>query len=152
MSAGQAAQGLGEINQLRTLPCQPSGNWGWSEQRPRQERHHSLCTCVCVYTECDSSLSLLRNASISMNVETVGEHTVKFEDKALREGIVRMLKGNSSKPVWVSVDRTQPECDYLVVQWLFVFFRCWNAISLLIASLNQTNVLVVTLIQMNVYL
>ncbi|KAE8293253.1 Piezo-type mechanosensitive ion channel component 2 Protein FAM38B [Larimichthys crocea] len=43
--------------------------------------------------------TLLRNASISMNVETVGEHTVKFEDKALREGIVRMLKGNSSKPV-----------------------------------------------------
>uniref|UniRef100_A0A7N8XGX8 Piezo-type mechanosensitive ion channel component n=1 Tax=Mastacembelus armatus TaxID=205130 RepID=A0A7N8XGX8_9TELE len=29
---------------------------------------------------------------------TVGEHTVKFEDKALREGIIQMLKGNSSKP------------------------------------------------------
>ncbi|XP_049437555.1 piezo-type mechanosensitive ion channel component 2 [Epinephelus fuscoguttatus] len=43
--------------------------------------------------------TLLRNASISMVVETVGEHTVKFEDKALREGIVQMLKGNSSKPV-----------------------------------------------------
>lgn len=46
-----------------------------------------------------SSPSLLRNASISMNAETVGEHTVKFEDKALREGIVHMLKGNNSKPV-----------------------------------------------------
>lgn len=44
-------------------------------------------------------LPLLRNASISMNAEAVGEHTVKFEDKALREGIVHMLKGNSSKPV-----------------------------------------------------
>ncbi|XP_070695122.1 piezo-type mechanosensitive ion channel component 2 [Pempheris klunzingeri] len=43
--------------------------------------------------------TLLRNASISMNAETVGEHTVKFEDKALMEGIVNMLKGNSSKPV-----------------------------------------------------
>lgn len=43
--------------------------------------------------------SCLRNASISMNAETTGEHTVKFEDKALIEGIVHMLKGNSSKPV-----------------------------------------------------
>uniref|UniRef100_A0A087XPM9 Uncharacterized protein n=1 Tax=Poecilia formosa TaxID=48698 RepID=A0A087XPM9_POEFO len=43
--------------------------------------------------------TLLRNASISMNVEAVGEHTVKFEDMALRDGIVQMLKGNSNKPV-----------------------------------------------------
>lgn len=34
-----------------------------------------------------------------MNAETMGEHTLKFEDKALREGIVHMLKGNSTKPV-----------------------------------------------------
>ncbi|KAI3357269.1 hypothetical protein L3Q82_015721 [Scortum barcoo] len=46
--------------------------------------------------------TLLRNASISMNAETVGEHTVKFEDKALREGIVHMLKGNSSKPLLIN--------------------------------------------------
>ncbi|XP_029291030.1 LOW QUALITY PROTEIN: piezo-type mechanosensitive ion channel component 2 [Cottoperca gobio] len=46
--------------------------------------------------------TLLRNASISMVVETVGEHTVKFEDNALREGIVHMLKGNSSKPVFIN--------------------------------------------------
>ncbi|XP_031142000.1 piezo-type mechanosensitive ion channel component 2 [Sander lucioperca] len=45
--------------------------------------------------------TLLRNASISMVVETVGEHTVKFEDEALREGIVHMLNGNSSKPVLI---------------------------------------------------
>lgn len=45
------------------------------------------------------SARLLRNASISMNPETVGERTVKFEDKALREGIIHMLNGNSSKPV-----------------------------------------------------
>uniref|UniRef100_H3D382 Uncharacterized protein n=1 Tax=Tetraodon nigroviridis TaxID=99883 RepID=H3D382_TETNG len=45
--------------------------------------------------------TLLRNASISMNAETTGEHTVKFEDKALIEGIVQMLKGNSSKPVMI---------------------------------------------------
>ncbi|KAM7412257.1 hypothetical protein PAMA_021957 [Pampus argenteus] len=46
--------------------------------------------------------TLLRNASISMHMETAGEHTVKFEDKALRDGIVRMLKGNSSKPVIIN--------------------------------------------------
>uniref|UniRef100_G3NS95 Piezo non-specific cation channel R-Ras-binding domain-containing protein n=1 Tax=Gasterosteus aculeatus TaxID=69293 RepID=G3NS95_GASAC len=46
--------------------------------------------------------TLLRNASISMNPETVGERTVKFEDKALREGIIHMLNGNSSKPVYYS--------------------------------------------------
>ncbi|KAM7404453.1 hypothetical protein PAMP_011798 [Pampus punctatissimus] len=46
--------------------------------------------------------TLLRNASISMHMETAGEHTVKFEDKALRDGIVRMLKGNNSKPVIIN--------------------------------------------------
>ncbi|XP_028266562.1 piezo-type mechanosensitive ion channel component 2 [Parambassis ranga] len=46
--------------------------------------------------------TLLRNASISMNVESVGEHTVKYDDEALREGIVHMLKGNSSKPVIIN--------------------------------------------------
>ncbi|KAK7884332.1 hypothetical protein WMY93_027455 [Mugilogobius chulae] len=46
--------------------------------------------------------TLLRNASISMNPETVGEHTVKYEDMVLREGIVQMLKGNSSKPVIIN--------------------------------------------------
>nr|XP_020470497.1 piezo-type mechanosensitive ion channel component 2-like [Monopterus albus] len=45
--------------------------------------------------------TLLRNASISQNAVTVGEHTVKFEDKDLREGIIYMLKGNSSKPVMI---------------------------------------------------
>ncbi|XP_055788849.1 piezo-type mechanosensitive ion channel component 2-like [Salvelinus fontinalis] len=39
---------------------------------------------------------LLRNASLSMNVETVGEHTVKYEDRALRDQIVQMLKGTRS--------------------------------------------------------
>uniref|UniRef100_A0A672G234 Uncharacterized protein n=1 Tax=Salarias fasciatus TaxID=181472 RepID=A0A672G234_SALFA len=47
----------------------------------------------------NSSHIYITNASISMNAETIGEHTVKFEDKALREEIVRMLNGNSSKPV-----------------------------------------------------
>ncbi|CAG6021218.1 unnamed protein product [Menidia menidia] len=46
--------------------------------------------------------TLLRNASISMIVEALGEHTVKFSDKALRDGIVAMLKGNSSKPVIIN--------------------------------------------------
>ncbi|XP_072304739.1 piezo-type mechanosensitive ion channel component 2 [Eucyclogobius newberryi] len=43
--------------------------------------------------------TLLRNASISMHPESAGEHTVKYEDSLLREGIVQMLKGNGSKPV-----------------------------------------------------
>nr|XP_049608911.1 piezo-type mechanosensitive ion channel component 2 isoform X1 [Syngnathus scovelli] len=43
--------------------------------------------------------TLLRDAAISMNAETVGENTVKFEDEALKEGIVHMLKGDSSKHV-----------------------------------------------------
>ncbi|XP_038863404.1 piezo-type mechanosensitive ion channel component 2-like [Salvelinus namaycush] len=42
---------------------------------------------------------LLRNASLSMNVETVGEHTVKYEDRALRDQIVQMLKGTRSDSV-----------------------------------------------------
>ncbi|XP_072222975.1 piezo-type mechanosensitive ion channel component 2 [Leuresthes tenuis] len=46
--------------------------------------------------------TLLRNASIAMNVEALGEHTVKFDDKVLRDGIVNMLKGNSSKPVIIN--------------------------------------------------
>ncbi|XP_058500051.1 piezo-type mechanosensitive ion channel component 2 [Solea solea] len=46
--------------------------------------------------------TLIRNASISMHAESVGEHTVKFEDKTLREGIIHMLKGNSSKPVIIN--------------------------------------------------
>ncbi|XP_031660217.1 piezo-type mechanosensitive ion channel component 2-like [Oncorhynchus kisutch] len=42
---------------------------------------------------------LLRNASLSMNVETVGEHTVKYEDRALRDQIVQMLIGTRSDSV-----------------------------------------------------
>lgn len=55
----------------------------------------STCTCVHVLR----APSILRNASISVNAETAGEHTVKFEDKALIDGIVHMLRSNSSKPV-----------------------------------------------------
>lgn len=72
----------------------------------------SFCKCLCVRTHPTECLVMfggahrrfppsLRNASISMVPETMGEHTVKFEDKALKDGIVHMLKGNSSKPVWV---------------------------------------------------
>ncbi|TNN60308.1 Piezo-type mechanosensitive ion channel component 2 [Liparis tanakae] len=42
---------------------------------------------------------LIRDPSISMVPESVGENTVKYEDKALREGLVNMLNGNSSKPL-----------------------------------------------------
>ncbi|KAJ8264837.1 hypothetical protein COCON_G00139360 [Conger conger] len=43
--------------------------------------------------------ALLRNASLVMNVETVGEHTVKYEDKKLKDEIVQMLQGTRSEPV-----------------------------------------------------
>ncbi|KAF4070720.1 hypothetical protein AMELA_G00288690 [Ameiurus melas] len=43
--------------------------------------------------------TLMRNASISMNAETIGEHTVKYKDKELQENIVQMLKGTRTKPV-----------------------------------------------------
>lgn len=64
----------------------------------RSVRALPFVLCVCFFCILKASFCL-RNASISMNAETTGEHTVKFEDKALIEGIVHMLKGDSSKPV-----------------------------------------------------
>lgn len=55
--------------------------------------------CVTLEVKYVNCASLLRNASISMVVESVGEHTMKFDDKALMDGIVQMLKGNHSKSV-----------------------------------------------------
>ncbi|KAG7259585.1 hypothetical protein CRUP_003966 [Coryphaenoides rupestris] len=43
--------------------------------------------------------TLLRNASISMNVESMGEHTVKYLNSTLRDSIVQMLRGFSREPV-----------------------------------------------------
>ncbi|XP_042564868.1 piezo-type mechanosensitive ion channel component 2 [Clupea harengus] len=43
--------------------------------------------------------TLLRNTSICMNAETMGEYTVKYEDRRLRDEIVQMLKGNRSNVV-----------------------------------------------------
>ncbi|KAK3566022.1 hypothetical protein QTP86_024184, partial [Hemibagrus guttatus] len=43
--------------------------------------------------------TLTRNASIAMNVESIGEHTVKYEDKVLQHNLVQMLKGERTKPV-----------------------------------------------------
>ncbi|KAM4609898.1 piezo-type mechanosensitive ion channel component 2 [Polymixia lowei] len=42
--------------------------------------------------------TLVRNASLSMTVETAGEHTVKYDNSTLRD-IVQMLKGESKNPV-----------------------------------------------------
>ncbi|XP_060788684.1 piezo-type mechanosensitive ion channel component 2 [Neoarius graeffei] len=43
--------------------------------------------------------TLLRNASIVMNAETIGERTVKYEDKELQHNLVQMLKGKRTNPV-----------------------------------------------------
>uniref|UniRef100_A0A8B9KR01 Piezo type mechanosensitive ion channel component 2 n=1 Tax=Astyanax mexicanus TaxID=7994 RepID=A0A8B9KR01_ASTMX len=37
--------------------------------------------------------TLLRNASLVMNAETAGEHTVKYEDQDLKDSLVQMLQG-----------------------------------------------------------
>ncbi|XP_066558966.1 piezo-type mechanosensitive ion channel component 2 [Amia ocellicauda] len=46
--------------------------------------------------------TLLRNASLVMNAQTAGEHTVKYEDKGMRDEIVQMLQGTRSQPVILS--------------------------------------------------
>ncbi|XP_072538712.1 piezo-type mechanosensitive ion channel component 2 [Salminus brasiliensis] len=43
--------------------------------------------------------TLLRNASLVMNAETAGEHTVKYEDKELKDSLVQMLRGTRSNAV-----------------------------------------------------
>ncbi|XP_036388553.1 piezo-type mechanosensitive ion channel component 2 [Megalops cyprinoides] len=43
--------------------------------------------------------TLLRNASLVMNVEATGEHTVKYQDERLRDEIVQMLKGSRTEAV-----------------------------------------------------
>ncbi|XP_064156489.1 piezo-type mechanosensitive ion channel component 2 isoform X4 [Anguilla rostrata] len=45
--------------------------------------------------------TLLRNASLVMNVEAVGEHTVKYDDRKLKDEIVQMLQGTRSEPVFI---------------------------------------------------
>uniref|UniRef100_A0A673XM72 Piezo-type mechanosensitive ion channel component 2-like n=1 Tax=Salmo trutta TaxID=8032 RepID=A0A673XM72_SALTR len=70
---------------------------------------------------------LLRNASLSMNVETVGEHTVKYEDRALRDQIVQMLKGTRSDstfaffwPLSLKLQRAEDNGSAEVGQWWIV--------------------------------
>lgn len=50
-----------------------------------------------------------------MVVESVGEHTMKFDDKALMDGIVQMLKGNHSKSVWVVWNAQQTDFLFIFV-------------------------------------
>lgn len=64
-------------------------------------RSVSLAGCFCVSGRLYNVYNVARvyrNASISMNAKTAGEHTYKCEDKVLKD-IVRMLRGNSSEPV-----------------------------------------------------
>uniref|UniRef100_W5MGR7 Uncharacterized protein n=1 Tax=Lepisosteus oculatus TaxID=7918 RepID=W5MGR7_LEPOC len=43
--------------------------------------------------------TLLRNASLVMNAQTAGEHTVKYEDQRTRDELVHMLRGTRGQPV-----------------------------------------------------
>ncbi|KAK1157641.1 piezo-type mechanosensitive ion channel component 2-like [Acipenser oxyrinchus oxyrinchus] len=43
--------------------------------------------------------TILRNVSLVMNAETVGKHTVKYEDKEMMDQIVQMLRGTRKEPV-----------------------------------------------------
>ncbi|XP_056321992.1 LOW QUALITY PROTEIN: piezo-type mechanosensitive ion channel component 2 [Danio aesculapii] len=53
------------------------------------------------------SWTLLRNASVSMNAETAGEHTVKYEDRVLRDQLVAMLRGTRTQPLYTLLTHTQ---------------------------------------------
>ncbi|KAF7248883.1 Piezo-type mechanosensitive ion channel component 2 [Varanus komodoensis] len=46
--------------------------------------------------------TLLRNASLVKNIEASGIHTVRYEEKEIREQIVQMLCGTRTEPVSVS--------------------------------------------------
>ncbi|RXM92852.1 Cytochrome c1, heme protein, mitochondrial [Acipenser ruthenus] len=43
--------------------------------------------------------TILRNVSLVMNAETVGKHTVRYEDKEMMDQIVQMLRGSRKEPV-----------------------------------------------------
>ncbi|TTL25878.1 Piezo-type mechanosensitive ion channel component 2 [Bagarius yarrelli] len=63
----------------------------------RESMIHELSNSSHIYITI--SWTLTRNASIAMNVQTKGEHTVKYEDKVLQNHLVQMLKGTRTKPV-----------------------------------------------------
>lgn len=63
---------------------------------------------------CDMSLCF-RNASLVMNAETAGEHTVKYEDSVLRNELVSMLRGTHSRPLYVFL-------KHLNVDFLYICF------------------------------
>ncbi|KAG9474475.1 hypothetical protein GDO78_004665 [Eleutherodactylus coqui] len=49
----------------------------------------------------DIHWSILRNASIVKSAETIGKHTVCYEDAETRDQIVQMLKGERKEPMYV---------------------------------------------------
>uniref|UniRef100_A0A8C5WJN1 Piezo non-specific cation channel R-Ras-binding domain-containing protein n=1 Tax=Leptobrachium leishanense TaxID=445787 RepID=A0A8C5WJN1_9ANUR len=60
-----------------------------------EELSHSKQIYVNVYW------SILRNASIVKSAETVGKHSVCYEDAETRDEIVQMLRGERQEPVYV---------------------------------------------------
>ncbi|XP_039538846.1 LOW QUALITY PROTEIN: piezo-type mechanosensitive ion channel component 2 [Pimephales promelas] len=59
--------------------------------------------------------TLLRNASLVMNAETAGEHTVKYEDSVLRDELVSMLRGTHSRPLYGFLKHLTVDSLYIVL-------------------------------------
>ncbi|TRY91672.1 hypothetical protein DNTS_003333 [Danionella cerebrum] len=54
--------------------------------------------------------TLQRNASLVMNAEAAGEHTVKYEEAGLRDELVAMLRGIRSRPLYACLSVSLSVC------------------------------------------
>ncbi|CAM5095655.1 unnamed protein product [Natator depressus] len=63
----------------------------------REAMMDELSSSAAVYV--DFHWTILRNASLVKNVEASGKHTVRYEEKEIREQIVQMLNGTRKEPI-----------------------------------------------------